>query len=118
MDKKMKKEDLEKFLIWLMTKGWIPKMIANSFAGTNFCMVPFNHLYNLSYDREASAWPYSFVNVSKKLYKMNFNTLDEVVDAVFEADEIWHGSEKIVNRCSGKREEMLIRWQLDGSGQK
>lgn len=112
MKRDMNKHDKEKFLVWLMESGWLPMMIMKNVAN-GFWMVPFKHLYTLSYNSGASSWPYSFVNKSKKDYKMTFTSLDELVDVVFEAEEIWHGSDKTANKCFNKREEMLVRWDLD-----
>ena len=29
------------------------------------------------------------------------------------AEEIWHGSDKMANKCFNKKEEMLVRWDID-----
>ena len=87
-----------------------PKMRIKQCVGNCFALVPFKHLIQLSYDCHASTWQYwqyAFVNVSKKIYKMTFISICDFLDAVFECNEIWFGTEHFQNPMFGKTYESI-----------
>ena len=78
-------------------------------------MIPFKTLNRASYDKDAfdNVWMYAFVNKSKKMYKMAFSSYDELLDAMFDADEIWYGSERYKNVLYNAKDQMLIEYDLE-----
>ena len=105
-----------KFLEWLLLKQ-NPKMLVKTCFSGSFCIIPFKTLERAAYDKDAvdNAWMYAFVNKSKKMYKMTFNSYDELLDAMFDADEIWYKSTKYKNVLHNRRNEMLIAYDLEGN---
>ena len=104
-----------KFLSWLLLKQ-NPKMLIRQCLNTAyFKMIPFKTLEKASYDKDAfdNAWAYAFVNKSKKMYKMTFNSYDELLDAMFDADEIWYGSKRYKNVLHNSKDQMLIEYDLE-----
>lgn len=102
-----------KFVQWLLTRPGIPLMLTSENADGSFFMIPFKHLINLSYRKDASTWMYAFVNKDKKMYKMAFASINELVDVLFDAKEFVYGSEHIPNPLfESSREEMLIQYDL------
>ena len=57
------------FAQWLLTRPGIPLMLTSENADGSFFMIPFKHLINLSYRKDASTWMYAFVNKDKKMGK-------------------------------------------------
>ena len=57
-------------------------------------------------------WQYAFVNESTKMYKMSFTTEDELIDAIFDAKEIWYGSVRYTNELFNRRDEMLVMYDM------
>lgn len=104
-----------KFLSWLLLKHDIKMLV--KLTGKSFYMIPFKTLANAAYDKNAidKAWMYAFVNRSKQMYKMNFSSYEELLDAMFDADEIWYGSTRFKNMFFNMRNEMLIEWDLAGN---
>ena len=100
------------FLSWLLLKQ-NPKMLVKVCA-SGFIMIPFKTLYRASYDKDAfdNAWMYAFVNKSKKMYKMTFSSYDELLNAMFDADEIWYGSERYKNALYNKKNEMIVEYDF------
>ena len=100
------------FLSWLLLKQ-NPKMLVKVCA-SGFIMIPFKTLYRTSYDKDAfdNAWMYAFVNKSKQMYKMTFDSYDELLDAMFDADEIWYGSERYKNALYNKKNEMIVEYDF------
>lgn len=105
-----------KFLEWLLLKQH-PKMLIKPCAHDMFYMIPFKTLERIAYDKDAvgRAWMYAFVNKSKKMYKMVFNSYDELLDAMFDADEIWYGSERYKNALYNKKNEMIVEYDFNES---
>lgn len=102
------------FLSWLLLKQ-NPKMLVRSCLNKKcFKMIPFKTLNRASYDKDAfdNAWMYAFVNKSKKMYKITFSSYDELLDAMFDADEIWYGSERYKNALYNFKDQMLIEYDL------
>lgn len=105
----MKYAQKMKFLEWLLLKQ-DPQMLIKPCISGGFCMIPFKTLERAAYDKNAvsRAWMYAFVNQSKKMYKMVFNSYDELLDAMFDADEIWYGSTRYKNTFYNKKNEMIV----------
>ena len=57
-----------------------------------FTLVPFNTIIEKTYNKDYEPWPYAFVNREKKMYKLNFESFDDLVDTLFNAKEITHGA--------------------------
>lgn len=78
-------------------------------------MISFKTLNRASYDKNAfdNAWMYAFVNKSKKMHKITFSSYDELLDAMFDADEIWYGSERYKNALYNSKDQMLIEYDLE-----
>lgn len=100
-----------KFVSWLMCKLKPQMLIKNMAAGT-FIMIPFEHIINLAKYKNISTWQYAFVNKSKKMYKMTFTSIDELINAIFDADEIWQGTIRMKNLLYNQRSQMLIEYDL------
>lgn len=102
-----------KFILWLLLKQE-PKMLVKSWTPGIFCMIPFTTLERAAYDKDAAdnAWMYAFVNQLKKTYKITFTSFDELLDALFDAEEIWYGPTKYKNNLYNKRNEMLIEYDF------
>ena len=98
-----------KFLSWLLIKQ-NPKMLVKTCNSGSFYMIPFETLAKTKYNKDAidNAWMYAFVNKSKQMYKMTFDSYDELLDAMFDADEIWYGSTKYKNTLYNKKNEMIV----------
>jgi len=109
----MNSSEKMKFLSWLLLKQ-NPKMLVKVCA-SGFIMIPFKTLYRASYDRDAfdNAWMYAFVNKSKQMYKITFDSYDELLDAMFDADEIWYGSERYKNVLYNSKDQMHIKYDLE-----
>lgn len=117
MNKAMDIAQQTKFLSWLLLKHDIKMLVKPALTGKSFYMIPFKTLANAAYDKDAIdyAWMYAFVNKSKKMYKMIFSSYEELLDAIFDADEIWHGSKAFKNMFFNMRNEMLVEWDLAGN---
>lgn len=89
-------------------------MLIKPCLNTAFIMIPFKTLEKASYDKDAfdNAWMYAFVNRSKKMYKTAFSSYDELLNAMFDADEIWYGSERYKNVLYNSKDQMLIEYDL------
>ena len=83
-------------------------MFCKPMAEHAFVLVPFEQVCK---GRNPS-WQYALVNQDTKMFKMTFTSEDEVIDALFDAKEIWYGTEKYDNKLYGKRNEMLIEYDL------
>ena len=46
---------------------------------------------NLAWNSNYTPWMYAFMNKEKKLYAINFNSLEELRHALFDADQIVYG---------------------------
>ena len=57
----------------------------------SFTLVPFNTIIRKTYNKDYEPWPYAFVNREKKMYKMNFESFDDLVVTLFTAKEICYG---------------------------
>jgi len=95
-----------KFASWLFVH-LKPCMLFKEMAPGTFVMIPFDCIL-----RNSSKWQYAFVNKAKKLYKMTFTSIDEFIDTLFDADEIWYGTEKHKNIFYNRKDEMLIQYDL------
>lgn len=103
-----------KFLSWLLLKQ-NPKMLIKPCLNKRyFNMISFKTLNRASYDKNAfdNAWMYAFVNKSKKMHKITFSSYDELLDAMFDADEIWYGSERYKNALYNKKNEMIVEYDF------
>lgn len=99
------------FISWLMLHIK-PKMLIKNMAPGTFVMVPFEHVIKLAEYKNISTWQYAFVNKSKKMYKMTFTSINELVDAIFDADEIWYGYDRMKNDLYNQRNQMLVKYDL------
>ncbi len=59
-----------------------------------------------------TSWMYALVNKDKKMYMMNFTSEEQLVDAIFNANEVWYGTTKYPNELYNKRNEMLVEYDL------
>lgn len=41
--------------------------------------------------------------------------VEELLDVIFDADEIWHGSKAFKNMFFNMKNEMLVEWDLAGN---
>ena len=57
-------------------------------------------------------WIYALVNKDKKMYMINFTSEEHLIDAIFNAKEIWYGPMTYLNELYNKRNEMLIEYDL------
>ena len=80
-------------------------------AGQAFFLVPFEQVAK----GHVPSWQYALVNKDKKMFKMAFTSEDEVIDALFEADEIWYGADKFPNALFGKRHAMQVQYDFECS---
>ena len=71
-------------------------------------LVPFDNVAK----GYSTSWQYAFVNRDDKMHKMLFTTEDDVIDSLFKAKEIWYGSTQYQNPLFGKKDEMLIEYDL------
>lgn len=108
-------EEDTKFVLWLLEYEGMPKMLTKNMANGTFVMIPFKHLINLSYDRNASTWQYSFVNKDIKMWKMLFSSLSELVETLLKTKEIiLRIDEPISNPLYNKSmEELKIQYNLE-----
>lgn len=74
----------------VLKQSGIPNMLVRNMPH-GFTLVPFDTIINKTYNKDYEPWPYAFVNREKKMYKMNFESLDDLVDTLFNAKEITHG---------------------------
>lgn len=104
-----------KFLSWLLLKQNPKMLVKQCLSKECFIMIPFKTLDRALYDKDAfdNAWMYAFVNKSKQMYKITFDSYDELLDAMFDADEIWYGSEKYKNDLYNSKDQMLIEYDLE-----
>lgn len=100
-----------KFVSWLMLQ-LKPRMLMRHMASGTFVMVPFEHIIKLAKYKNISTWQYAFVNRPNQMYKMTFTSIDELVDAIFDADEIWQGTIRMNNILYNQRDEMLVKYDL------
>ena len=96
---------------WIFAKVR-PKMLCKPLAGNTVMLVPFDEVAK---GRNPS-WQYALVNKDDKMYKMTFDTEDEIIDSLFKAKEIWYGSERYQNSLFDRKEEMQIEYDLTNSG--
>lgn len=111
----MNSSEKMKFLSWLLLKQNPKMLIKPCFNKRYFNMIPFKTLNKASYDKDAfdNAWMYAFVNKSKKMYKITFSSYDELLNAMFDADEIWYGSERYKNALYNSKDQMHIEYDLE-----
>ena len=83
-------------------------MACKPMAGNTFVLVPFEQVAK----GRNPPWQYALVNKDKKMFKMAFTSEDEVIDALFKADEIWYGCEKYPNEIFNREYEMHIAYDL------
>ena len=67
--------------------GWILKPCPSGC----FQVIKLKELKNFALDSAYSPWMYAFMNKDKKLYAINFNTLEDLRQALFDADTIVFG---------------------------
>ena len=104
-----------KFVSWLMLQ-LKPRMLIRYTANDTFVMVPFERIINLAKCKNISTWQYAIVNKPNQMYKMTFTSVDELVDAMFDADEIWQGTTRMNNILYNRRDEMLVKYDLSRIG--
>ena len=54
---------------------------------------------NLAWNPAYMPWMYVFMNKEKKLYALNFNSIEELRHALFDADQIVHGDPSNPSDC-------------------
>ena len=54
---------------------------------------------NLTWNPVYTPWMYVFMNKEKKLYALNFNAIEELRHALFDADQIVHGNPSKPSDC-------------------
>ena len=86
-------------------------MLCKPLAGNTIMLVPFDEVAK---GRNPS-WQYALVNKDDKMYKMTFDTEDEIIDSLFKAKEFWYGDEIYENKLYGKKDEMHIQYDLENS---
>ncbi len=69
----------------------MPSMIIRNMA-RGFVMVPFKTILNKALNKDYESWQYAFVNREQQMYKINFDSLDDLVDTLFKAKEICYGT--------------------------
>lgn len=87
----------------------MPKMLVKTMPH-GFVLVPFDTLVNKAMRKDYEPWHYAFVNTDKKMYKIYFESYDELVDALFNAKEICYGcypNDAQPNPLYGKSLELL-----------
>lgn len=88
----------------------MPEMIVK-YMPHGFVMVPFMTILNKAYyKKDYEPWPYAFVNREQQMYKINFDSLDDLVDTLFKAKEICYGTypqDAQLNPLYGKSLEQL-----------
>lgn len=67
--------------------GWILKPCPSGC----FQVIKFPELQKFALDSTYSPWMYAFMNKDKKLYAVNFNSIEELRHALFDADQIVYG---------------------------
>ena len=80
-------------------------------AGNTFMLVSFEQVTK---GRNPS-WQFALVNKDDKMFKMTFDSEDDVIDTLFKADEFWYGDEIYKNALYGKKYEMRIQYDLENS---
>ena len=63
-------------------------------CGKGFQVIKFEELKNfanIAWNPDYAPWMYAFMNKEKKLYAINFNSLEELRHALFDADQIVYG---------------------------
>lgn len=55
-------------------------------------MIRLKELNNFALDPTYEPWMYAFMNREKKLYAITFNSVEELRQALFDADQIVHGN--------------------------
>jgi len=69
----------------------MPNMIVKNMPH-GFVMVPFQTILNKVHNKDYESWQYAFVNCEQQMYKINFESLDDLVDTLFKAKEICYGT--------------------------
>ena len=64
-----------------------------------FEVIRVKDLSNFAINPDYSPWMYAFMNKDKKLYAMNFNSLEELRQALFDADTIVYGDPSDSSCC-------------------
>lgn len=75
----------------LLSYDGMPMMIIKNMPH-GFVMVPFNTILNKVHNKDYESWQYAFVNREQQMYKINFDSLDDLVDTLFKAKEICYGT--------------------------
>lgn len=75
--------------------GWILKPCPSGC----FQVIKLGELKNVALDPVYSPWMYVFMNKEKKLYALNFNSIEELRHALFDADQIVHGDPSNPSDC-------------------
>lgn len=64
-----------------------------------FQVIKVQDLKKFAYDSGADPWMYALMNKDQKLYAVNFNSIEELRQALFDADTIVHGYPGDPNCC-------------------
>lgn len=83
-------ETIENALMALESAG-MPHMLMKDMP-KGFVLMPFETIINLSYSKDYSPWQYAFVNKDKGMYKISFDSFDDLLDTLFSAKEICYGT--------------------------
>lgn len=57
-------------------------------------------------------WMYALVNKDKRMYAITFTSEEQLINAIFNAKEIWYGNHRYPNELFGRRDEMKVLYDL------
>ena len=75
--------------------GWILKPCPSGC----FRVIKLEELKSFACNPVYTPWFYAFMNKEKKLYAINFNSIEELRRALFDADQIVHGNPSNPSDC-------------------
>lgn len=77
-------------VLMALTYPGMPKMLTKDTAN-GFVLIPFDTVFKKHYNKDYEPWHCALVNREKGMYKISFNSYDELLETMFEAKEISHG---------------------------
>ena len=83
-------ETIENALMALESAG-MPHMLVKDMQN-GFMIVPFDTIIKKSHYKDYESWQYAFVNKDKGMYKIRFDSFDDLIDTLFNAKEICYGA--------------------------
>ena len=78
-------------LFMALTYHGMPDMAVKTYSN-GFMLVPGKIFINKAYDKDYESWQYAFVNRDKCMYKMLFESFDDLLETLFAAKEICYGA--------------------------